>query len=45
MVAYAFNPGRQDLWEFKANLTYLVSSRTTRTTQRDPISKKKVGKR
>lgn len=29
MVAYAFNPGRQDLWEFKANLAYIGNSRTT----------------
>jgi hypothetical protein len=31
-----------DHCEFKASLVYRVSSRTTRTTQRNPVSKKKT---
>jgi hypothetical protein len=48
MVAHTFNPstweargrGRR-ISEFKASLVYKVSSRTTRATQRNPVSKKK----
>lgn len=29
-----------DLWEFKANLVYILSSSTARHTQRDPVSNK-----
>jgi ACT domain-containing protein len=32
--------GRQ-ISKFEANLVYIVSSRTTRATQRNPVSKKK----
>ena len=44
MVAHTFNPstwegrGRQ-ISEFEASLVYRVSSRTTRATQRNPVSK------
>lgn len=42
MVAYAFNPGRQDLWEFKANLAYIGNSRTTQPgLHRKILSQKK----
>ena len=49
MVAHALIPalGKQrqaDLW-FKANLVYRVSSRTSRATQRNPISKKIINDR
>ena len=45
MVAHAFNPSTweaEERWisEFEASLDYRVSSRTARTTQRNPVSKK-----
>jgi hypothetical protein len=36
MVAHAFNPSTR---EAEASLVYKVSSRTARTTQRNPVSK------
>jgi hypothetical protein len=33
-----------DLCEFEASLVYTVSSRTARTTQRNPVSKKQASK-
>jgi hypothetical protein len=51
VVAHAFNPstweaeaGRQ-VSEFEASLVYKVSSRTTRATQRNPVSKKTTKKK
>jgi hypothetical protein len=47
VVAQAFNPsnwggrGRQ-ISEFEASLAYSVSSRTARTTQRNPVSKNRT---
>jgi hypothetical protein len=38
VVAHAFNPST----EFEASLVYKVSSRTARTTQRNPVSKNKT---
>ena len=45
VVAHAFNPstlGGRGRWisEFKASLVYRVTSRTSRATQRNPVSKK-----
>jgi hypothetical protein len=46
VVAYTFNPST---WEaeagglFEASLVYKVSSRTARTTQRNPVLKKMLG--
>jgi hypothetical protein len=39
--------GGRDRWisEFKASLVYRVSSRTARTTQRNPVSKNKKTKK
>jgi hypothetical protein len=34
-----------DLYEFKASLVYRVSSRTARTSQRNPVSEKKKKKK
>jgi hypothetical protein len=34
-------PEAEDLCEFKASLVYLVSSRTARAIQRNPVSKRK----
>ena len=39
VVVHAFNPTQ--ISEFKASLVYRVSSRTSRTTQRNPVSKNK----
>jgi hypothetical protein len=36
VVVYAFNPST---WEFEVSLVYRVSSRTSRATQRNPVSK------
>jgi hypothetical protein len=52
MVTHAFNPsigagggrGRQ-ISEFQASLVYKVSSRIARTTQRNPVSKRKKEKK
>ena len=44
MVARTFNPSIPEakaLSEFEASLVYRVSSRTTRATQKNPVSKKK----
>ena len=46
MVVHAFNPSTGEAetgrsLELEARLIYRVSSRTARTTQRNPISKKK----
>ena len=46
LMAHAFNPstlGSRGRWisEFKASLVYRVSSRTSRTPQRNPVSTKK----
>lgn len=43
MVEHTFNTNTQDaeaadLYEFKVSLAYVVSSRTSRATQRDPVS-------
>ena len=35
---------QEDFCEFEANLTYIVSSRTARATQRNPVSKTKQNK-
>jgi hypothetical protein len=48
VVAHAFNPsnsGGRDrrISEFEASLVYIVSSRTARAIQRNPVSKKKYG--
>ena len=37
VVAHTFNPSRW-ISEFQASLVYRVSSRTPRTTQRNPVS-------
>jgi hypothetical protein len=47
VVVYAFNPSTWEaeaggFLEFETSLVYRVSSRTTRTTQRNPVSKKKI---
>jgi hypothetical protein len=45
VVVHAFNPSRgRGRWisEFEASLVYRVSSRTARTTQRNPVSKNKT---
>jgi hypothetical protein len=44
VVAHAFNPSTWEaeagkISEFQASLVYTVSSRTARTTQRNPVSK------
>ena len=39
MVAHAFNPSAQEA-EAGGSLVYRTSSRTSRATQRDPVSKK-----
>lgn len=43
MVVHAFKPGiqeaKQAVFEFKARLVYGASSRTARTTQRNPVLK------
>jgi hypothetical protein len=40
VVAHAFNPSRgRQISEFEASLVYRVSSRTARSTQRNPVSK------
>jgi hypothetical protein len=50
MVAHTFNPqhlggrGRR-ISEFEVSLVYKVSSRTARTIQRNPVSKKKKKKK
>jgi hypothetical protein len=44
MVVYAFNPSTQEDPEFEASLVHRVSSRTSRATQRNPVSKKKQTK-
>jgi hypothetical protein len=43
VVVYAFNPStwEAEISEFEASLVYRVSSRTARTTQRNPVLKKK----
>jgi hypothetical protein len=47
-VIFGFNYSTQeaeiDLCEFKANLIYIVSSRTARATQQDLVSKSKQNK-
>jgi hypothetical protein len=50
VVAHAFNPSTWEAeaggsLEFEASLVYRVSSRTTRATQRNPVSKKKKKKK
>jgi hypothetical protein len=48
-VAHAFNPStweaEQAISEFETSLVYIVSSRTARATQRNPVSEKKKKKR
>ena len=50
VLAHAFNPkhlggrGRQ-ISEFEASLTYRVSSRIARATQRNPVSNKQTNKK
>ena len=50
VVAHAFNPSTRgkkrqvDFFEFEANLVYRASSRTARTTQKHPASKKQKAK-
>ena len=46
----AFNPSNPEaeaveFCEFKANLVYVISSRTARATQRNPILKNQRGKK
>jgi hypothetical protein len=43
VVAHAFKGRDRWISESKASLVYRVSSRTARTTQRNPVSKKKKG--
>jgi hypothetical protein len=51
VVAHAFNPITREaeaggfISEFEASLVYKVSSRTARTTQRNPVSEKKKKKK
>jgi len=45
IVVHTFNPSTweskaSELCEFKASLVYIVSSKTARATQRNPVSKK-----
>jgi hypothetical protein len=45
VVAHAFSPStweveQAEFWVLQASLVYRVSSRTTRATQRNPVSKK-----
>lgn len=45
MVVYTFDPRTREAEaggspEFKASLVYIISFRTSRTLQRDPVSKK-----
>jgi len=40
LVAALRRQGQEDLFEFKASLVYMVSSRIVRATQRDPVSNK-----
>ena len=47
VVVHAFNPSTQEAeagqsLEFEASLVYRMSSRTVRTTQRNPVSKKQT---
>ena len=51
-MAHAFNPSTQEaeaggrrISEFEVNLVYRVSSRTTRATQRNPVSKNQKKKK
>jgi hypothetical protein len=46
VVAHAFNPSRgRRISEFEASLVYRVSSRTARTIQRNPASRKQKNKK
>jgi hypothetical protein len=48
VVAHTFNPSTQEaeegatLFEFEASLVYRVSSRTTKATQKNPVSNKQA---
>ena len=44
-VGGAWRQRQADLCEFKASLIYKVSSRTIRSTQRNPVSKKQKEKK
>ena len=47
VVAHTFNQEAErqaDLYEFKVNLVYRVSSRTTKATQRNPVLKEREKK-
>ena len=49
MVAHTFNPSTQEIEaarsEFKASLVYSGSSRTSRATKRNPVSKRPQNRR